>query len=80
MLIAEYENFQTPLCDYVNVYKELPPLPELDVEMLESLSQMEKLSCTTEENKQRIEITGEPDALDFFWPQLTGKLRMLGME
>lgn len=80
MLIAEYENFQTPICDYVNVYKELPPLPELDVEMLESLSQMEKLSCISNGTKQKIEITGEPDALDFFWPQLTGKLRMMGME
>jgi len=80
MLIAEYENFQTPICDYVDIYKDLPPLPELNVETLESLSQMEKLSCTSNGTKQKIEITGEPDALDFFWPQLTGKLRMLGME
>ncbi len=70
-LIAEYENFQTPICDYVTVY-------DLGTELLETLSGMKKLSCTQDNatNLQSVEIVADDEALDFFWPQLTGKLRV----
>lgn len=68
-LIAEYENFQTPVCDYVK-HRELPE--ELKTELLEDLSGKSKLSCTQTDNIQRVELVA---GLDFFWPQLTGQLR-----
>jgi len=73
-LIAEFENFQTPVCDYVNPYK-----PEIaDLEILEELSGIKKLVCTVdnETNIQSVEIAADDEALDFVWPQLTGKLRV----
>ena len=70
-LIAEYENFETPVCDYVNNIK-LPP--ELQKELLEEVSDMDKLSCTTDNvSKQRVEMIA---GLEYFWPQLTGRLRI----
>ena len=69
-LVAEYENFDTPVCEYVyNI--NLPP--ELQTELLEEVSGISKLSCTINGTKQRVEMVG---GLDFFWPQLTGKLRV----
>jgi hypothetical protein len=69
-LIAEYENFETPICDYVN-HIQLPP--ELETELLEKISEMEDLSCTVDGTKQKVEMVG---GLDYFWPQLTGRLRV----
>jgi len=69
-LIAEYENFQTPICDYINNIQ-LPP--ELETELLETISEMEDLSCTVDGTKQKVEMVG---GLDYFWPQLTGRLRV----
>ena len=73
-LIAEYENFNTPVCSYAQNL-ELPL--ELQAELLEELSDMEKLECSQEGNVQRIEMIA---GLDFFWPQLTGKIRVGSFE
>jgi hypothetical protein len=82
-LIAEYENFETPICDYVEVYKNPSPIIELDVELLELLSNVSKFECAfaivnnqTSTNKIKVEVVSTDKApLDFFWPQLTGKIR-----
>ncbi len=69
-LIAEYDNFKTPVCDYINNIK----LPlEAESELLEELSGMEKVTCSVDGSKQKVEVVA---GLDFFWPQLTGKLRV----
>ncbi|MEK6969886.1 MAG: hypothetical protein AABW48_05655 [Nanoarchaeota archaeon] len=69
-LIAEYDNFKTPVCDYVNNIK----LPlEAEAEPLEIMSEMEKIACSVDGSKQKVELVA---GLDFFWPQLTGKLRV----
>ncbi len=70
MLVAEYEGFATPICDYLNHLK-LPP--EMGVELLEELSEMGTYNCTSDETTQRVEAI---EGLDFLWPQLTGKLRV----
>lgn len=69
-LVAEYENFDTPVCDYVENI-EVPP--ELQLELLEETAGMEKLSCTVNDTKQVVQMVA---GLDFFWPQLTGRLRV----
>jgi len=70
-LIIEYENFQTPLCDYISEGK--LKNPELQTELLEASSGLKFISCSENGDIQRIEaIRG----LDFLWPQLTGKLRI----
>ena len=68
MLIGEFEGFETNVCDYVNKMT----LPEdIESEDLEKQSNMNKLACNNE--TQKIELVG---ALDFFWPKLTGQLRV----
>jgi hypothetical protein len=72
-ILAEYEGFTTPLCEYVNKLE--VPL-ELKTELLE---EYDKYNCTSEEGKQKLQlIVNEDDSegLDFFWPQITGKLRV----
>lgn len=69
-LIAEYDNFKTPVCDYVNNIK----LPlEAVAEPIEIMSEMEKIACSVDGSKQKVELVA---GLDFFWPQLTGKLKV----
>jgi hypothetical protein len=72
-LIAEYENFNTPVCDYLNAYKDAPPTAELGRELLEQLSSAGNVVCEDDENVQKIETVV---ALDFLWPQLTSKIRV----
>ncbi|MEW5896516.1 MAG: hypothetical protein AB1668_02385, partial [Nanoarchaeota archaeon] len=69
-LVAEYENFKTPVCSYVQSI-ELPA--ELQQELLPKVMGETELSCTANETMQRVEMVA---GLDFFWPQLTGKMRM----
>ncbi|MEK6900028.1 MAG: hypothetical protein AABX05_02785, partial [Nanoarchaeota archaeon] len=69
-LVAEYENFDTPICDYVDNIK-VPP--ELELELLEEVSEVQKLRCSVNDTIQKVEIAS---GLKFFWPQLTGKLRV----
>jgi hypothetical protein len=63
-LVAEYVNFETPVCDYVNhleVSDKGPVLPGGNV------------ACSEEDGTQRVEALF---GLDFLWPQLTGKMRV----
>ncbi|MBU1644679.1 MAG: hypothetical protein KKA62_01325 [Nanoarchaeota archaeon] len=69
-LVAEYENFDTSVCKYV---ENINVPPELELELLEKLSEMEKLTCNIDGKVQKVEMVA---GLDFFWPQLTGKLRV----
>ena len=75
-LVAEYEDFQTPICDYVNVYKDADPVIEAEEEMWELLSDMKKFVCNSTANLQTVEVVAEKEVLDFFWPRLTGKIRV----
>ncbi|MDP3697989.1 MAG: hypothetical protein Q8R47_00225 [Nanoarchaeota archaeon] len=69
-LVAEYQNFDTPICEYV---KNIKVPPELQLELLEQASGIEKLHCAVNGTTQKVVINA---GLDFFWPQLTGKLRI----
>ncbi|GEM_PF-1939368 len=71
-LVAEYQNFNTPICDYV---KNIKVPPELQLELLEEASGMEKVFCSINGTTQTVVVNA---GLDFFWPQLTGKLRIGG--
>jgi len=69
-LVAEYQNFDTPVCEYV---KNIKVPPQLQLELLEKASGMEKVYCAVNGTTQKVVINA---GLDFFWPQLTGKLRI----
>ena len=69
-LVAQYENFETPVCSYVE-HLEVPL--ELQTELLEDISDMKKLECSQEGSIQKVQMIA---GLDYFWPQLTGKLRV----
>ena len=69
-LVAEYQNFDTPVCEYV---KNIKVPPELQLELLEQASGIEKVHCAINGTTQKVVINA---GLDFFWPQLTGKLRI----
>jgi len=69
-LVAEYQNFDTPVCDYV---KNIKVPPELQVELLEQAAGVEKVHCAINGTTQKVVVNA---GLDFFWPQLTGKLRI----
>lgn len=68
-LVAEYENFDTPICDYVHIQR--IGNTKLQEESQAALGQP-VLSCTNTGAIQRVESVG---GLEFLWPQLTGKLR-----
>lgn len=69
-LVAEYEDFDTPICEYV---KNIKVPPELQLELLEQASGIEKVHCAVNDSIQKVVVNA---GLDFFWPQLTGKLRI----
>jgi hypothetical protein len=75
-ILAEYEGFSTPICDYVDNLA----LPEdLQTEFLLTVEGYNKYNCTSEAGKQKLQIIVNQDdikGLDYFWPQLTGKLRV----
>ena len=50
-LVAEYENFETPVCDYVQNIK---APPELELELLEEVTGAFKVQCSTNESVQRV--------------------------
>ena len=62
ILIAEYENFKTPVCDYVTEDKIDQPLLKRSP------------LAAAAGDVQRVEAFA---GLDFLWPQLTGKLRII---
>ncbi|MBI4983567.1 hypothetical protein HZC32_02885, partial [Candidatus Woesearchaeota archaeon] len=76
-LEANYFGFNTSLCDYVDQSKIGVP-PELKVELLEHLSNMDKFTCSNATGQQVEAIVSQGDVLglDFLWPQLTSKLRV----
>lgn len=68
-LIAQYENFNTPICDYVKNY-----VPEdLKQELLEEASGKQLIACSKKGNIQNVQAKA---GLDILWPHLTGKLRV----
>lgn len=69
-LVAEYQNFDTPVCEYV---KNIKVPPELQLELLEEAAGVEKVHCAINDTVQKVVVNAE---LDFFWPQLTAKLRI----
>ena len=73
-VVAEYENFETPVCDYI-ANKEMPLT--LTTEPLEAESGNNKVYCTTEGNIHRIEaVANSFGGTDELWKPLTGKLRV----
>jgi len=68
-LIAEYENYDTPICSYL--FNRKAPA-ELEVELFNQVSGQGKLVCTKEGTVQRVEAIA---GIDFLWPQLTAQLR-----
>jgi hypothetical protein len=75
-ILAEYEGFTTPICEYTD---NLALPPDLQTEFLLIVSGYNKYTCTSEAGKQKLQlIVNEEDSegLDYFWPQLTGKLRV----
>jgi len=77
-LIAEYEGFDTPVCEYVDADK--INNPNFKTELLNRAEQpigRQFLRCTVDENNiQRVEAIANENPLKVIWPQLTGKLRV----
>ena len=73
-LIAEYEGFTTPLCQYVDSKK--ISRSEFQAELLQEAEGRSSLACTSNGSIQRIEAVGSNDDLFYLWPQLTGRLRV----
>ena len=74
-LVAEYEGFTTPICEYA--YASRIDQPELQVEALEAEEGRSKLKCTIiDETKQKVEAVSSEAGLQKLWPQLTGRLRI----
>ncbi|MBI2665765.1 hypothetical protein HYX12_04045, partial [Candidatus Woesearchaeota archaeon] len=74
VLLAEYKNFKTPVCSFVN--KDHIPESKFDVDLLQ---EDEQIKCTEEADTQRVDVlasAGKRESIKWFWPQLTGKLRM----
>ena len=73
-LVVEYENFETPICDYLEK-KELPLT--LTSEPLEAEGGNDKVYCETDGNIQRIEaVSTSFGGTDGLWKPLTGQLRV----
>lgn len=71
-LTAEYENFETSLCDFFDINKiELPP--NVRRELIQVAAGQDVVSCNRNDSMQKVEASA---GLDFFWPQLTGRLRV----
>ena len=68
-LVVEYENYETPVCEYL---MNLKTPPELNVELFKEVSGEGKLNCSVKDNVQRVEAIA---GLDFLWPQMTAQLR-----
>ncbi len=80
-IIAEFENYNTYLCPYINQYvaNENPPIPDLRGQLIEEDSNNPRLCCAKEGSIQTIQAfvpTAEASAIHDFWPNLTGKLRI----
>lgn len=71
-LIAEYKGFTTPICQYMN--RLISNDPDLKVPLINQFTGKDKVRCySTADGSQRIEAIA---GIDFFWPKLTGMLRV----
>ncbi len=80
-IIAEFENYNTYLCPYVEQYvaNDNPPIPGLRGELIEENSNGKRLCCTKQGDIQTIQAfvpTDVSSAIHEFWPNLTGRLRI----
>jgi len=73
-LVAEYENFQTPVCEYVT--EQRIDLPFLQRSPLARAAGGPLLNCTLPPEKQNVQRVEAYGGLEFLWPQLTGKIRV----
>ncbi len=62
MIVAKYQNYQTPVCQFVRQERTSADIPPF----------AQAVRCTQQGNIQRVEVI---EGIDFFWPQLTGSLR-----
>ena len=69
-LLVEFENFDTPVCEYFQPSRLNRAAFEL--ELLQQASGMQIITCQEENGIQRVEATMDAD---FLWPHLTAKLR-----
>ena len=78
ILIAEFDGFDTPVCEYLKPSR--INQQGFEQELLEAASGQKIVSCTNEDGIQRAEILSKDgrtiNRLNFLWPQLTGKLRV----
>ncbi|MFA6461519.1 MAG: hypothetical protein WCV90_04570 [Candidatus Woesearchaeota archaeon] len=72
MLVAEYENYDTPICSPTGYLFNLKAPAELEVELFNQVSGEGKLTCSQNGTTQKVEAIA---GLDFLWPQLTAQLR-----
>lgn len=72
-LIAEYENFDTPVCEYLKPGRLVTPTGlSQNIAQEGGFVSPDTFACTEDENLQRIEATS---GTNFLWPQLTARLR-----
>ncbi|NQV91168.1 hypothetical protein HQ489_01730 [Candidatus Woesearchaeota archaeon] len=48
----------------------------MKVQLLQKVGNEQKLTCVINESSQKVEVVSSQDAINEFWPQLTGKLRV----
>ncbi len=73
VLVAEYTNFETDLCTYISTQSIEHPQLRASLAQQAGLLGVDCFEDPTNPDVQRIEAVA---ALDFLWPQLTGKLRV----
>lgn len=73
-IIAEFEQFDTPLCQFAAEHK--LALEGFNTELLPAAEGRDKLSCTAADNIQRLEAVADAGTLRLFWPQVSGRLRL----
>ena len=78
LIVVEYENYNAPLCNYVDDLNKLnqAAYESYGVEPLEGESGYTNLLCNINGNVQRVEGVAYKEGIDYLWPQLTSKLRM----
>ncbi len=66
-IIAEYKNFQSPVCDYLNQQR---------IDFFRVPFAEDQISCAKTAGLQRVEINSSKEGTDILWPQMTAKLRV----
>src|SRR3989338_315721 len=62
MIVAEYQNYQTPICQFMRLERTSANIPPF----------AQAIRCIKSGDTQHVEVIED---LDYFWPQLTGSLR-----